>query len=183
MFNNRLIPGKIPYVKKAALNVVCSAGTMIDQHEWVPMNNHSSRFGDQYPNPFKDLVVTIELDNTVLIESDLSQPLEFEHMFEDSESVTDHVLKISLGGLVDSHRVYLDQVGELAPMMRIEGIWIEQLSMRPVFEDHGQCFYNNTTDPQIPSEFVGQNGTQVLNFSTPIYPWLMSVQKKPEYFY
>jgi hypothetical protein len=178
-----IITGKIPYIKKATIKIVCSSGTMIDRHEWVPMNNHGNRFGDQYPAPFKDLVVRIELDNQLLIESDLSQPLDFEHMFEDSEIVTDHVLKISLNGLVDSHRIYLDQVGDLAPMMRIEGIWIEQLSMRMAFEDYGQCFYENTIDTQIPSEFVGQNGTQVLNFSTPIYPWLMSIQKKHDYFY
>jgi hypothetical protein len=178
-----IIPGKIPYIKKATIKIMCSLGTMINQHEWVAMNNHRSRFGDQYPEPYQDLQVIVELDNNVLFEDRLTQKIEFEHMFEDSESITEHVLKISLSGLVDSHRVYLDNVGDLAPMMRIEGIWIEQLSMRLVFEDHGQCFYDNTTDPQIPSEFVGQNGTQVLKFSTPIYPWLMSVQKKPDYFY
>jgi hypothetical protein len=178
-----IIPGKIPYIKKATFKIMCSAGTMIDQHEWIPMNNHHSRFGDQYPEPYKDLQISIELDNNVLFQSNLDQQIEFEHMFEDSESVTDHVLKISLSGLNDSHRVYLDNVGDLAPMMRIDGIWIEQLSMRQVFEDHGQCFYDDASEPQIPSEFVGQNGTQVLKFSTPIYPWLMSVQKKSDYFY
>lgn len=177
------MPGKIPYIKKATLKVVCSSGTMIDQQKWVPANDHNNQFGNQYPEPYKDLLVKIELDNNVLFESELTQIIEFEHMFEDSESDTEHILKISLSGLTDFHRVYLDQVGDLAPMMRIEGVWIEQLSMRMIFEDHGQCFYENTTDPQIPSEFVGQNGTQVLNFSTPIYPWLMSVQKKPDYFY
>ena len=156
---------------------------MIDQHEWVSINHHSSRFGDQYPEPYKNLQVRFELDNNILFESDLSHCIDFEHMFEDSESVTEHSLKITLTGLDNVHRVYLDNVGELAPMMRIEGIWIEQLSMRLVLEDYGQCFYDNTTDPQIPSEFIGQNGTQVLKFSTPIYPWLMSVQKKSDYFY
>ena len=178
-----IIPGKIPYIKMGTIKIVCSLGTMINQHEWVAMNHHRSRFSDQYPKPYQDLQVRVELDNNVLFEGQLTQPLDFEHMFEDSEIVTDHVLKISLNGLVDSHRVYLDQVGDLAPMMRIEGIWIEQLSMRMAFEDYGQCFYENTIDTQIPSEFVGQNGTQVLNFSTPIYPWLMSIQKKHDYFY
>lgn len=178
-----IIPGKIPYIKKGTIRIVCSSGTMIDQHDWVAMNDHGSRFGDQYLEPYQDLQARIELDNVVLFESNLAQQIEFEHMFEDSESITDHVLKISLSGLVDSHRVYLDNVGDLAPMMRIEGIWIEQLSMRLAFEDHGQCFYDNITDPQIPSEFIGQNGIQLLKFSTPIYPWLMSVQKKPDYFY
>jgi len=178
-----IIPGKIPYIKKATFKIMCSAGTMIDQHEWIPRINHSMRFGNQYPEPYKDLQISIELDNNVLFQSQLDQQIEFEHMFEDSESINEHVLKISLNGLNDSHRVYLDHVGDLAPMMRIEGIWIEQLSMRLVLEDHGQCFYDDASDPQIPSEFVGQNGTQVLKFSTPIYPWLMSVQKKPDYFY
>jgi hypothetical protein len=178
-----IIPGKIPYIKKATFRIMCSAGTMIDQHEWVSINHHSSRFGDQYPEPYKNLQVRFELDNNILFESDLSHCIDFEHMFEDSESVTEHSLKITLTGLDDIHRVYLDNVGELAPMMRIDGIWIEHLSMRLVFEDHGQCFYDNTTDPQIPSEFIGQNGTQLLKFSTPIYPWLMSVQKKSDYFY
>jgi hypothetical protein len=66
--------------------------------------------------------------------------------------------------------------------MKIEGVWIEQLSMKMVLEDHGQVFFDGSTDPQIPSEFVGQNGTQILNFSTPVYPWLISVQNKPDYF-
>lgn len=178
-----IIPGKIPYIKKAALNIMCSSGVMIDQQEWVPMTNHSSRFGNQYPEPYHNMQVQIELDNNVLFESDLTQQIEFEHIFEDSESVTEHSLKITLTGLDDTHRVYLDNVGDLAPMLQINGVWIEQLSMRSVLEDHGQCFYNDSSDPQIPSEFIGQNGTQILKFSTPIYPWLMSVQKKPNYFY
>jgi hypothetical protein len=178
-----IIPGKIPYIKMGTIKIVCSSGTMINQHEWVAMNDHRSRFADQYPEPYKDLQVRIELDNNVLVEGQMTQKIEFEHMFEDSELITEHVLKIRLSGLNDSHRVYLDNVGNLAPMLRIEGIWIEQLSMRLVLEDHGQCFYNNTSDAQIPSEFIGQNGTQVLKFSTPIYPWLISVQKKPDYFY
>jgi len=177
-----LIPGKIPYIKKAALNIVCSAGVMIDQTDWVTMADHQARFGNQYVEPYSDLQVRIELDGDVLLDSNLTQRIEFEHWFEDSESQCEHVLKIQLYGLNDSHRVYLNNVGNLAPMMKIEGVWIEKLSIRMVFEDHGQVFFDNTIDPQIPSEFVGQNGTQILNFSTPVYPWLMSVQKKPDYF-
>jgi len=177
------IPGKIAYIKNGSLAIAISAGTMIDQHEWVPSSDHYRRFGDQYPLPYQDLRVQVKLDNAVLIDNNLSQPINTEHLFEDSETVTEHAITITLSGVDDSHQVNLKNIGNLSPMMRIEGIWIEQLSMRLVLEDYGQCFYTGSNDLHVPSEFVGQSGTQILKFSTPIYPWLLSMQRKPTYFY
>lgn len=174
------IPGKIPYIKKASLCVSCSAGMMIDQHRWTTDSEYTA---EQYQFPYKDIHIQIELDQTVLYSGPAEKNIDIEHLFEDSESITDHTFKITVSGFKEEHQTYIQDIGNISPMIKINGIWIEQLSMRMVLEDHGQCFYEDNPNGQIPSEYIGQNGFQALTFSTPIYPWLLAMHKTPEYFY
>lgn len=176
------IPGKILYKKQAELRIRCLAGTMIDQQAWIPQDKHNY-FGSLYSEPYRDMTVTIEFDDKVLFTGDLSQPVDFKYQFTDSDEKTTHYFKICLSGLNDNHRCYIKDIGDVAPMMQIDGIWIENLSMRLAMEDHGECKYENLSEMQAPSEYMGQNGYQKLEFSTPIYPWLLSIHSKPEYFY
>jgi hypothetical protein len=55
--------------------------------------------------------------------------------------------------------------------------------LKRAFSDHGKYHIADTDEVGVPSEFIGQSGMQILNFTTPIYPWLLSVDKKFDYFY
>jgi hypothetical protein len=178
-----LIPGKIPYVKKAMLTMTVSAGVMIDQTEWVPAVDHHQRFNKLYPAVYHDLKIQIELDDKLLSSQLLDSAVNVEHLFEDSEEITDHSIKIKLSGFKESHQMYLEGIGEVSLMVKIDQICLEHLSLKRAFSDHGKYYIADSGEVSVPSEFMGQNGVHILNFTTPVYPWLLSVDKKFDYFY
>lgn len=155
---------------------------MIDQTEWVLSVDHSQRFDHVYPSCYDDLEIQIELDDQVLASGTLASALQVEHWFEDSESLTQHCLKIKFSGFKESHQTYLAGIGEVSLMIKIDQICIEQLSLRTAFGDHGKYHLTDSDEIEMPSEFVGRNGVHQLNFTTPIYPWLLSVGSAFDYF-
>ncbi len=179
-----IIPGKIPYVKKANISVEISAGVMIDQKNWVPAADHKTVFGKSYAEPYSSLVASIIVDDVLLLESSVELPVKLNYDFRDSEETTSHYLKIIARGFDEKFCCYVDGIGDVSPMIKIESIQIENLNMMLTMEDSGKCFYDNSPKAMsIPSTFIGQNGYQLLEFKTPIYPWLLDNERKPEYYY
>jgi hypothetical protein len=179
-----IIPGKIPYIKKARLNIEISAGVMIDQEKWIPATDHDIFFGDSYAKPYDSLTVSITLDGNLLLESNVNSLVKLNHEFTDSEETTSRCLKIIVKGFDEKFCCYVDGIGEVSPMIKIDSFQIENLNMMLTMEDSGKCFYDDSpTDESVPSMVIGQNGFQVLEFTTPIYPWLLANERKPEYYY
>jgi hypothetical protein len=177
------IPGKVPYIKKAVLNISVSSGIMIEQAEWVPNTHHYTRFNELYPAPYSDLKIQIEFNGESLISSSLDSVINIEKLFEDSEEITQHTIKIKLSGIKDSHQMYIDGIGNVSPMLKIDCFCIEQLSLKRALEEYGKYHIDDSVEIKTPSEFMGENGVCLLNFTTPIYPWLLSVDNKFDYFY
>jgi len=177
------IPGKIPYIKKAMLNISVLPGIMIEQSEWIPITHHHEKFNESYPAPYADLKIQIELDGKSLISSSLDSVINVEKLFEDSEEITQHIIKIKLSGIKDLHQMHVDGIGNVSPMLKINNFCIEQLSLKRALEEYGKYYIDSSAEIQIPSEFMGQNGVYLLNFTTPIYPWLLSIDNKFDYFY
>jgi hypothetical protein len=178
----RTIPGKIPYIKKVLLEISLSSGTMINFEQWIPASKHQSQFGDQYPEPYKELMVQIELDGNIILNTSLDKAVEFSYQFEDSDDSTQHCVAILLSGLDESHCKHLTDIGEVFPMMRVDTFSIESLPMQNVLEDQGRCEYYGSKDVQVPGAFMGQNGKMSLEFSTPIYSWLLAIEKHQNYY-
>ena len=112
--------------------------------------------------------VSIELDGKVLLTQNLStQITKFEYKVSDVPQ--DHEFKIRLNGR------------PTGAMLHIHSICIEGLSMRLTMEDVGKCELDGQV--AIPSEYMGQVGYQSLQFSTPIYPWLLANERKDSYYY
>lgn len=176
------ISGKVPYIKRATIDVVLSSGTMINQQEWVPSIDHCRRFGDRYQSSYQELNVSVEFDGKILISSTLDRSIVLNHLFEDSETQVDHCLQITVSGFDSKHHDFIPDIGEVSTMMRIDSVHIENLSMHRVIEDTGQYWCENNDQPQVPGEFAGQNGVYKFQFKTPIYPWLLSVEQTPDYF-
>ncbi len=151
-----LYPGKKNYSKTAGLEIEFSSGVLIGK-TWYP--------GDE-----GDLNITIALDGKILCVQLLSSTItKFVYNFDDTSETTERELTIMLNG------------HDNGPMLRIHAIRIEGLNMRLTMEDSGQCIMRGQTC--VPSEYMGQVGHQSLKFTTPIYPWLLSNQQKPTYYY
>lgn len=114
-----------------------------------------------------NLEVDIILDGCVLLTQTLTTTItKFSHMFSDEPG--EHEFCISLRG------------NPTGAMLHIQSIRIEGLNLRLTMEDSGTCVMNNV--PHIPSEYMGQAGYQSLKFTTPIYPWLLENERKPDYY-
>ena len=175
---------KIPYIKTATLDIVLTAGAMVDNHQWIPAHEHHSHFNLTYPAPYRFLSVKINLNDQLLGDSQMDKPVTLHHNFLDCKEPTSYCLKIVTQGFDEKFCHYVDGVGEVSPMIKIESIQIENLNMLHTMEDSGKCAYSGDPDSvSVPSVFIGQNGYQLLDFATPIYPWLLSNERKATYYY
>lgn len=178
-----IIPGKIPYIKKGNLKIEISTGTMIDQEHWVDAENHDQHFGSKYLKPYENISAQIFLNKERLIEHWFNTSLHFEHEFVDTDDTVEHELKIDISGFDPKFCRLIEGIGNVSPMVKINVLTIEDLNMKNLLEDCGKCFYNDSLDIcSVPSSHMGQNGYQLLEFKTPIYPWLLENERKDTYY-
>lgn len=151
-------------INTAALDIEFSAGTMINYQTWTP------ELGC-------DLQIQIILDKIVILDQALTTELtQFHYDFADTVDTQEHELQIVLSGVPD------EQVEDTNVMLKIHNIWIERLNMHLAMEDQGQ-YYHHSGEVHVPSEYMGCNGYWSLKFTTPIYPWLLEIERKPDYYY
>lgn len=164
------IPGKIDYVKQATIDVEISAGSIINNQTWIPATQHQDYFGNQVVPYYQHVQVKIELDNAVLLERVIgSDTVNFHHEFLDSDEQCDHVLKISvIGNSPEFIQRYQDN--DVFTMLKINGLSIENLPIQYVLEQTGQ--WQHYAGGML--QYLGPNGSCALNFTTPIYVWLLS---------
>lgn len=114
-----------------------------------------------------DMFVEIAVDDRIVLSQTLTtKSTKLTHMVNDEPA--QHELQIRLKGI------------PRGTQLRIHKILIEGLNMRMTMEDSGACVMNNVD--HIPSEYMGQVGYQSLKFTTPIYPWLLENERKPDYY-
>jgi len=170
------IPGKIPYVKRASLKLAISAGIMIDQQDWVPITEHHNKFGNKYAEPYESIVVTVTLDDCVLAQQNMQQPLNLECEFLDTSDYTEHCLTITVEGFDLKFYDHVQGIGSPYPMIRIDTLSIEDLSMLQLIQDlDTRVSYqdSNTVETSVMPLYMGSRSYQTLKFSTPIYVWLL----------
>jgi len=116
------------------------------------------------------MFVLIVVDDKVLMTKQLStDTTKFEYQLPDHENPAEHELRIEVRGK------------PTGSMLHIHSICIEGLDMRLTIEDSGTCKLDG--EPAVPSEYMGQVGYQSLQFTTPIYPWLIANERKDTYYY
>ena len=116
------------------------------------------------------MFVLIVIDDKVLMTKQLSaDTTKFEYQLPDHENPAEHDLRIEVRG------------NPAGAMLHIHSICIEGLDMRLTMEDSGTCKLDG--EPAVPSEYMGQVGYQSLQFTTPIYPWLIANERKDTYYY
>lgn len=167
---DRILQGKIQYVKRASLDIVFGFGNIINHTQWEPA-------GQDF---FTDLQVEIYLDDQLLLKqySD-DQVHEFHYDFEDSSTTTERELRIGCSGFLPKHF----PVFEIVPMLYIQSVHIEGLDMHQTLIDHGQAVYHDDpTQERSAYPRIGHNGYQSLKFTTPIYAWLLDNERKDAYY-
>jgi hypothetical protein len=160
------MPGKINFVQMAQLDVHLSAGCMANFQDWRP-----------YTNDNNSCEVNILFDNVVIYHGNVSmQGVKFHYEFEDDNS--SHEFRIEL---IDVPDPVFELENEYHHMLKIDGIWLEQLNLRNVMEDLADSKNNGV--PVKAGNFIGEPGYQSLTFTTPVYRWLLDHQIKPSYYY
>ena len=168
----------------ACIKIEFSAGTMIDCSTWIPASSHNQCYQDLFDISYDDLVVQISLSDQILFEQSVGTGVTtFSYNMIDSSQLELKQLKIQLKGINSNHHQHVLGKGDVAVMLRIHNVWLEELSLRQVLENLGTCFNDLLpATSSMPSEFMGINGYQLLEFTTPVYRWLLDQHVKFSYY-
>jgi hypothetical protein len=125
-----------------------------------------------------DILIEIYLNKNKIFESTAQQQLQ-QVLCNINEDPADHELALVMSGKNRSHTV-VDNNGEITSdiYFTINRLEFEDLDMRELFCLGKQCYTHsfNSSQPEFLDEFygiIGCNGTVNINFSTPIYLWLL----------
>lgn len=122
-----------------------------------------------------DLQLRVRHNGQVLFEKALDSALEFHTEFTDHD---DHCLEIDMMGKLPGHTV-IDNIGNIVSdrVIKLDNIALDGLELGQLFYDLAEYTHNfNDTQDPITEKFygiMGCNGTVKLNFSSPVYLWLL----------
>ena len=123
------------------------------------------------------LGVRISFDQEIIYEtSGVSHPIEIQHSFSDAGSK--HELAIELFGKNRTH-TKIDQQGTIVSdvLLTVDRVEIDDIDINQLFQQLSQYTHNfNGTQDCVQEKFfgvMGCNGVVKLEFSTPVYLWLL----------
>ena len=150
------IPGKIDHINTARLDIALGVGHMIDFEQWVPSDHKC--------------IINVELNDVVLYHGSVYNDLIISYDFADIKDES-YNLKFKLEEIDNG---FVSSTGWASPMLHIQGIWIEGVDLSMIIGDLGKCSFFDYPEIIVPSEYMGNIGTQNFEFTTPIYRWLLS---------
>jgi hypothetical protein len=128
-------------------------------------------------NPAVKLGVKIKLDGQVVYETDhVKEVVEVEHKFNDNDG--NHEFAIEMFGKLSEH-TKIDNNGNIIEdaVITVKNISIDDLDISQIVQELGKYHhdYNGTKSPTVEKFYntMGCNGTVKLEFTTPIYIWLL----------
>ena len=168
-FNN-IFENKIIYEKKFTVDLAVKSGYTIDYGAWHDRSAH-----DDWPIPWHLLSVTVTIDHDVLYQGPVDLAgLRLSHVMLDTDTTQSHSMTIAVSGFSSAHSFYHDGQ-EINAQLMIEQFKIEHLDLLPLISQEGHKIFTESSDANPGShELLRGNHAQVLHFSTPIYPWLLS---------
>jgi hypothetical protein len=136
-----------------------------------------SQFGFQYCATDSGLTVAVSFDGTEVYRSNATADIQtFLHEFVDDHQP--HVLEIQLMGKTTEH-TKIDQAGNIISdvTLSLNKLHFDQVDIDLLFSARATYTHNfNGNGPDTVQRFhgvMGCNGTVRLEFSTPIYLWLL----------
>ena len=164
-------PGKTDTVSKFKLLLTVEPGSMINWKTWTPAAESHKLFD----MPYETLTVEAWYDATKLIASSplSSSVIIINAELPDDHEDVDHTITIKLMGKNDTHTCSY-AVDQLATAMIKVKLYIEDLPINYCLEGQDVFFADDKVGAQNWAEFMGENGQQHIQVSTPIYTWLIN---------
>ena len=141
------------------------------------MDNFKFGCDIQTSDPSAALALTIYIDQTILFHTDhVKEFVHFETTIEQEEGA--HELRFVMSGKTDEH-TEVDDLGNITKdaFLTINNFVLEDLDTTLIFTDQAKYHHNfNGNGAETVDKFfgdVGCNGTISLQFTTPIYMWLL----------
>lgn len=170
---------KIPYIPTWRLDLTIEPGIMVNYETWILARDYNKNAGQNFIPAWDEMFIEVFYDNVALLEKQaLSQNniIISCDLLDDTKN-TDHVLKIVLSGKIDDHSFIYDNKTEATTMIRVQ-INIEDLPINFCLGDTHVFTSESTGDTRQWSEFIGENGKQLVEIKTPIYQWLIQHEQQ-----
>jgi hypothetical protein len=151
------------------VRIKTSVGVMANQVQWLDQNTELSKHFD-----FESIKLDIVFNNTTYSGVESS---DFMIKFNDQPELTYHCIRFVVSGFTDNHHTVIDGVGDCAVMIRFDLFEIEHLSMHRSIQDNGTGYNSLSGESFVPSEYLGHDGVISLEFTSPVYCWLLDMQK------
>lgn len=159
---------------QCTMTLCAQLGVMVNQKTWIPQQNFPAGYFD-----FDQIQIALRLDDDA---HPVMPNCVTEIKFNDSTNLTHHVMTVTVNGLDQSCHKAIDSIGDCAVMVLFQQFKIENLSMMQLIQDHAQGI-DCQQQAFVPSEYQGINGTWTLEFSCPIYQWLLEYHKNLLYYH
>lgn len=122
-------------------------------------------------------VLAVRLNDTVVWSGDPAVSQEIQHEFPDTDD-TKYVLEFQLSGKRPEH-TKIDEHGKILEdlLITVDAISLDGIDVQQLIYDHAEYHHDfNGTGDTVNEKFFGTmgcNGRVTLEFSTPIYVWLL----------
>jgi hypothetical protein len=163
-------PGKQYELSKFNLALTIEPGSMINWKTWIPASQSHKLFD----MPYETMTVEAWYDDTRLIASSplSASVISINVQLPDDHEDVHHIITIKLSGK-DSTHTFNYEADQLAVGMIKIKLYIEDLPINYCLEGQDVFFADDKVGAQNWAEFMGENGEQHIQISTPIYTWLV----------
>ena len=169
-FNN-IFDNKAKYQKRFSIDLTIKSGYNIDYSGWV-----ERPFRDEFDDhgiclnsliPWDLLTLTVSIDSFVLYHGTIGiEGTQIHHEMLDTNTTEHHSLTIAVSGFTPAHMFFLNGQ-EINTQVLISEFKIEHLDLIPLVSTEEIKIFNQQSEWH-------HDYSQSLNFTTPIYPWLLS---------
>jgi hypothetical protein len=123
------------------------------------------------------LHLTVRLDDQVLLDQPITEPLDVVHEVSDDEG--QHCLEFEMTNKTYAHSPWDSAGNSLGDcFLRIENLTFDNIQLAHLFSEHARYSHshNDPTGDIVEDDFydvMGCNGRVRFNFETPMYLWLL----------
>jgi hypothetical protein len=169
-FNN-IFDNKTKHEERFSIDLTVKSGYTIDYSDWIerPFRDEFDDYGTclNAMIPWDLLKLTVSIDSFVLYQGAINiEGIQLHHDMLNSDITQQHSLTIAVAGFTSEHFL-LHNGQEINTQVLISEFKIENLDLIPFVTKEGIKIFDKQSGWH-------PDYLQVLNFTTPIYPWLLS---------
>lgn len=168
-FNN-IIDNKIKYEKKFSIDLTVESIYTVDYGDWI-----NRTLQDDFDVPWNSLNLTVDIDGLLLYQGTVGiDGAHLHYDMLDTNETQQHSIKVVVSGFAPAHS-FFHNGREINAQLVISQFKIEHLDLIPLISPEGIKILDNQPQADADShELLRGDQSQIMNFSTPIYPWLLS---------